>query len=293
MTTAAQTRTDYAVIARADRDLLGEGPLWSARENALYWVDIKAPRVNRLSLADGAVQTWSMPEQIGWLIERRETPGFIAGFKNGFAQLTLEPLSITPIGAPEPHLPDNRMNDAKADRHGRIWAGTMDERSGPQPQGSLYRLDTDLTWRTADTGYRIANGPTFSPDGQILYHTDSAAGVVYRFNVTDEGTLENRQTFVTLGDGESPDGMTTDAEGGVWIAVWDGARVSRYSPDGVLDRSIALPARQITCCTFAGPDLDRMFVTSAAIGREDEALAGALFEIDPGVRGLAPHAFGG
>lgn len=286
--------SSFTVVARADRDLLGEGPLWSSRDNALYWVDIKAPRVNRLSLADGAVRTWAMPEAIGWLIERRAAPGFVAGFKSGFARLRLDPVVIEPFGDPEPHLPQTRLNDAKADTLGRIWAGSMDERADAQPIAALRRLDPDLSWRTVDTGYRIANGPTFSPDQRTLYHADSAQRVVYAYDVDDQGGLVNRRHFVTFAeDWGCPDGMTTDAEGGIWIAAWDGGRINRFTPDGRLDRFIALPAAQITSCAFAGPDLDRLFVTSAAMGREDEPLAGAVFEIDAGVRGLPPGQFGG
>jgi sugar lactone lactonase YvrE len=283
----------YTVIERPERDLLGEGPLWSARDNALYWVDIKAPRVNRLSLADGRTQTWTMPETIGWLIERQDQPGFIAGFKRGFARMTLDPLTIDLFGDPESHLPDTRMNDAKADAEGRIWAGSMDERDGAQPIGALRRLDTDFTWLEVDTGYRIANGPTFSPDQKTLYHADSADRIVYAYTVDDDGGLADKHEFVRFNnDMGFPDGMTTDAEGGIWIAAWDGGRVNRFTPDGQLDRVIALPASQITSCAFAGPNLDRLFVTSAAMGRDDEPLAGALFEIDAGVRGLPPGQFG-
>jgi xylono-1,5-lactonase len=286
--------SSFTVITRAERDVLGEGPLWSARDNAVYWVDIKTPRVNRLSLADGAVRTWAMPEAIGWLIERRDAQGFIAGFRSGFAKLTLDPVSIVLFGDPEPHLPATRPNDAKADALGRIWAGSMDERPDAQPIGALHRLDPDLSWRTVDTGYHIANGPTFSPGQRTLYHADSAQRVVYAYDVDDEGGLVNKRPFVTFADDWGyPDGMTTDAEGGVWIAAWGGGRVNRFSPEGMLDRFIALPASQITSCAFAGPDLDRLFVTSAAMGREDEPLAGALFEIDAGVHGLLPGQFGG
>ncbi len=284
----------FDVVVRAERDLLGEGPVWSARDEALYWVDIKAPRVNRLNLNDGRVEAWTMPEAIGWLIERRDSPGFVAGFKSGFARLTLDPMAIEPIGDPEPDRPETRLNDAKADARGRIWAGSMDERAETEPLGALRRLDPDLSWRVVDPGYHIANGPAFSPDQRTLYHADSARRTVYRFDVDDAGGLENKRIFVTFEDDWGyPDGMATDAEGGVWIAAWDGGRVNRFTPDGVLDSFIALPASQITSCAFAGPDLDRMFVTSAAMGRGDEALAGALFEVDPGVRGLPPGQFGG
>lgn len=273
--------------------ILGEGPIYSAREDAIYFVDIKKPALHRLTLIDGAKATWSMPAPIGWVAERRDSPGFIIGLRNGFAKLTLDPFAVTLIAELESGLPGNRMNDAKADSRGRLWAGTMDD-AEVQESGALYRLDSDHSWRRMDDGYRVPNGPTFSPDGDVLYHADSARRTVYRFDLDAAGELSNKSIFTTfLEDSGYPDGMTTDADGGVWIAHWGGARVSRFTPDGVLDRAIALPVTQPTSCVFAGPDLTRMFVTSASIGLADEPLAGALFEIDPGARGLPTHAFAG
>jgi sugar lactone lactonase YvrE len=235
-----------------------------------------------------------MPEAIGWMIERR-TGGFVAGFKGGFARLSLDPLEIDLFANPEAHLPETRMNDAKADDRGRIWAGSMDERADAQPIGALRRLDTDFSWQEVDAGYHIANGPAFNPDHSVLYHADSARRLVYAYDIgADVGTLSNKRVFVQFeAEWGYPDGMTTDAEGGIWIAAWGGGRINRFTPDGALDRFIALPASQITSCAFAGPDLDRLFVTSAAAGREDEPHAGALFEVDAGVRGLPPGQFGG
>lgn len=284
---------DYRAIARDERDILGEGPTWSAADGALYWVDIKGRKVWRYGLDDEAVTRWAMPEPIGWLVEREARPGFIAGFQSGIAALTLEPLAITPLITPEPELPGNRMNDAKVDPHGRLWAGTMDDRE-TEDRGSLYRLDPDLTLTRHDGGYRVTNGPAFSPDGTVLYHTDSARRTVFRFDLTAGERLENKQPLITFEDSWGyPDGMTTDAEGGLWIAHWGGGRVSRFTPDGEFDRSIALPASQITSCAFAGEGLDRMFVTSASRGQPDEPDAGRLFEIEPGIRGLAPTPFAG
>jgi sugar lactone lactonase YvrE len=280
------------IVERAGRDRLGEGLWWSAREAALYWVDILGQRLSRLSSDSGAIDEWVMPEMIGWVIERADAPGFVAGLKSGFATITLDPLAITPIGAPEPDLPGNRMNDALADARGRVWAGTM-SMDGSRADGSLYRLDSDHRWTRMDSGYHIANGPAISPDGQWLYHTDSAVGCVYRFALDDDGHLGPREAFVTFEkDWGSPDGMTVDRDGGVWIAHWGGGCVSRFTPGGERDRSIALPASQITNCVFAGVELDRMFVTSAADGVEEEH-GGALFEIDPGCRGVPASCFAG
>lgn len=284
--------SDVRIIRGSGRSRLGEGPLWSSRESAVYWVDITGQRLNRLSLIDDAVAGWDMPEPIGWVIEREAKPGFIAGFASGFAELTLEPLAIRPIGNPEPRLPGNRMNDAKADPMGRIWAGTMaaDCKGG---SGSFYRLDPDLSWERVDGPYGIANGPAITADGLTMFHADTARREIYRFDIKDDGRLGHRQLFLRFEpDWGFPDGMTLDAEGALWVAHWGGGRVSRFTPDGKLGRSIKLPASQTSSCTFAGTELDRMFVTSAADG-VDEPHAGMLFEIDPGCRGSATPRFGG
>lgn len=283
---------EWRKIERDARDTLGEGTLWSARENAVYWTDILAPALNRLSLDDGRIERWAMPEPIGWIAERK-AGGFVAGFQSGFAQVTLDPLVITPIGDPEPHLPGSRMNDGKADASGAIWCGTMDM-AQEQDVGALYRLDPDGSWTVMDSGYGVTNGPAFSPCGQWLYHSDTARRVMYRFTRTADGGLGDRQPFIRFSEADGyPDGMTVDAQGHLWVAHWGGGRVSRFTPDGRLDRSIALPARQVTNICFAGPDLDRMFVSSAAIGLPESEYDGALFELSPGVRGLPAHQFAG
>jgi xylono-1,5-lactonase len=287
--------TRWRIIERGDvRDTLGEGLLWSPREQALYWTDILTPALNRLSLGDGNIARWPMPERIGWVIERRNAPGLIAGFQSGFAELDLTTMRVTPIVDPEPDLPDNRLNDAKADRAGNIWAGTM-PLGADRPTGNLYRLGADRRLTTVDRGYSVANGPAFSPDEAWLYHTDTVAGTIYRFPFADGQVTGAREAFIRFeADWGKPDGMCVDAEGGLWVAHWGGARVTRFTPEGRVDHAIALPASQITNVCFAGPELDRMFVTSAADGKPDEDHAGALFEIaDPGVRGLAPNLYAG
>lgn len=284
--------SNIRIIEGSGRSLLGEGPLWSTRDNAVYWVDIIGQKLRRLSLADDEISSWDMPQPIGWAIERQFDPGFIAGLSSGFAELTLEPLRIIAIGNPEPELPGNRMNDAKADPMGRIWAGTM-AADCQGMAGSLYRLDPDKSWTRVDGPYGIANGPAISADGRTIYHTDTQLGQIYRFEVLDDGTLGPRNIHIQFQqDWGTPDGMTLDADGGLWVAHWGGGRISRFMPDGELERSIDLPASQITSCTFAGHDLDRMFVTSAADG-VDEPHAGKLFEVDPGCRGLPTLMFGG
>lgn len=275
------------------RALLGEGPLWSVRDQALYFVDIKGAVLHRLNLNSGARASWHLPLPTGWVIERRERPGFIAGTTSGFAELEIEPFRFRIIGNPEPHYPGNRFNDAKADRFGRIWAGSMDDAESEQC-GSLWRLDPDLSWSCADGGYAVPNGPTFCPQGATVYHSDSAKRLIYRFVLEPDGRLHSKSIFVEFPPQWGfPDGMTTDCEGGVWVAHWDGGRISRFAPDGTCERTIALPVSRPTSCCFAGDRLDRLLVTSARVGCEDEELAGGLFEVDAGVRGFAPAQFGG
>ncbi|MEQ8354611.1 MAG: SMP-30/gluconolactonase/LRE family protein [Kiloniellaceae bacterium] len=279
--------------------VLGEGPLWSSREAALYWVDIKAPALHRFRPEDGDKTSWVMPEPIGWVIERAGGEGLVAGFKErGFAFLTPGTMAPQVIGQPEPDYPENRFNDAKADAAGRIWAGTMDDNER-EASGSLYRLDPDLDWHRMDKGYVVTNGPAFSPDGTTLYHADTFEGTIYAFDLSAGGKLSKKRVFVTIPEGDGyPDGMTCDAEGGLWVAHWNGWRITRFQPDGQVDRVIEMPVSQVTSCAFGGTDLDRLFVTSASVGLDEEALekqplAGGLFEIDPRVKGLPAGLFGG
>jgi D-xylonolactonase len=219
--------TNFRIVPRDRVDRLGEGPLWSPSQNALFWVDITGQRLNRLALSDDAVTSWEIPETIGWVIERRVRPGFIAGLKSGFAELRLDPLKIVPLAAPEPKLPLNRLNDAKADARGRIFAGTM-PMACDTPTGSLYRFDQDGSVTMLDTDYTVTNGPAISPDGAHLFHTDSVARCIYRFDMLPDGSLGPRSLFRHFDRGEGhPDGMTFDSDGGLWVACWGAGRIVR------------------------------------------------------------------
>lgn len=278
-------------IDRPIRDTLGEGALWCARDGAFYWVDILAPALNRLVLETGAITRWTMPEPLGWVVEHA-TGGFIGGFRSGVARITLDPLSIGPRHGPEPHLPGNRMNDGKADSHGAIWCGTMDMLE-EQASGSLWRLSPSGQWRQMDSGYMVPNGPGISPCGRWLYHADSARRVIYRFARSEDG-IRDRQIFITFGEEDGyPDGMNCDAQGYLWVAHWDGGRISRFAPDGTLDRAIPMPARRITNMAFCGDGLDRLFVTSAGIGMPPTEDDGAIFEVETGVTGNPAYPYAG
>jgi xylono-1,5-lactonase len=276
--------------------VLGEGPVWVAREAALYWLDIKGLKIFRLG-DDGTRSEWPTHLRIGSLAPRR-SGGFIAGTEDGIAIVDPVADRFEIVANPESDLPDNRFNDGKVDRRGRFWAGTMDD-AEKAASGTLYCVDPDLTWSAIDSSYKVTNGPAFSPSGDTMYHNDSARQVTYAFDMDSAGNAANRRTFLQFGAGDGyPDGMTVDSEGYLWIAFWGGWCLRRYSPDGEWVETIKMPVQRPTSCAFGGRDLDRLYVTSASIGLDDDALkmqpnAGGLFMFTPGVRGLADVPFDG
>src|SRR6478672_12016635 len=191
------------------RAVLGEGPVWVARESALYWLDIKGFKVFRRD-EKGAISHWPTPLRVGSLVPRK-SGGFIGGMEHGIAVIDLEAASFDIVADPEKNLPGNRFNDGKVDRRGRFWAGTMDD-AEKGATGSLYCVDPDFACTQVDRGYKVTNGPSFSPSGDRMYHNDSGRQVTYVFDMED-GRATNRRVFqqFAAGDG-SPDGMTVDSE---------------------------------------------------------------------------------
>lgn len=276
--------------------LLGEGPVWAERDQALYWLDIKGRRIFRLG--EAGFREWPTPLRVGSLAPRAGG-GFVAGTDAGFQLVELgEEARFTPLHHPEADLPDNRFNDGKVDREGRFWAGTMDDRE-EEASGSLYRLEAADRCVVADRGYRVTNGPAFSPAGDVMYHTDSVLRTIYRFPLAADGSLGERSVFAhfTAEDGY-PDGMTVDAEGCLWVAFWDGWALRRLSQAGDVLEVVEVPVQRPTSVAFGGPALDRLYVTSATIGLDHDALAvqpfaGGLLMLEPGVTGLAERPFAG
>ena len=276
--------------------VLGEGPAWVTRESALYWLDIKGRKVFRLG-ARGQLTEWPTPLRVGSLVPRK-SGGFIGGTEDGIAAIDPDAGRFDILFNPEEDRPGNRFNDGKLDRQGRFWAGTMDD-AERDDSGTLYRVEQDLSWRSVDGGYRVTNGPAFSPDGKRMYHNDSARQLTYVFEVGSDGEPRDRKIFLQFKEGEGyPDGMTVDSEGCRWIAFWDGWCVRRYSSAGEWLETVKMPVARPTSCTFGGLDLDQLYITSASIGLDDAALqmqpnAGGLFMITPGVRGLQDAPFAG
>jgi sugar lactone lactonase YvrE len=276
--------------------VLGEGPVWVAAEQALYWLDIKGRLIFRLDEA-GEVLAWPTPWRIGSLAPRT-TGGFIAGTEHGIAHVDLAAERFELLFDPEEDRATNRFNDGKVDRSGRFFAGTMDDRE-EDASGAFYRIDKNLLCTRFDDGFRVTNGPAFSPDGRIMYANDSARQVTYAYTVGTDGVPAGRRPFVQWGEGDGyPDGMTVDAEGCLWLAFWDGWCVRRVSPDGERLGEWRMPVARPTSVAFGGAALDRLYVTSASIGLDAEAFdkqpnAGGLFMLDVGTTGIAEQPFAG
>lgn len=280
--------------------LLGEGPVWDDRSGCVFWVDIKNPAIHSLHLASGARRRWPMPARIGAIGMMNDAAAFVGAFEDGFAFIDLNSNAVTPIVDPEASIPSNRFNDGKVDPKGRFWAGTMDDRE-LESSGHLYCLDTDLSVRKFELGFMVTNGIEWSNDGRIVYIVDSSQRRIfaYEFDMAS-GTVGGRRLFAAVSnDAGFPDGLTVDRDDHVWSAHWGGARVTRYRPDGTIERVLAFPAPLCTSCCFGGPDLDTLYVTSARIGLDDETkarfpLSGLLFAVSGlGVTGRKAGRFHG
>ena len=277
----------------ADGSICGVGPCWDEPQQSLYWVDIDGCRAHRYRLNDGVVDTWDLPEKTGWLLPCAAHSEWLAGCKSGSYLMDLDAGSRELLIDPEPDLPGNRLNDAKIDVDGRLWAGTMNDEE-KMPTGWLYRIDSDLNCIRSDGPYITTNGPAMSPDDRVLYHVDTYGGIVYAFDKHRDGTLDGRRIFAKIGDDEGkPDGLTVDVDGFVWLAHWGGSRVTRFAPDGAVDGVLEIPAPQVTNCAFGGPNMDLLFITTAArnIDLETHPKAGGLFCVQTAVRGLPSPAF--
>jgi sugar lactone lactonase YvrE len=257
---------------------LGEGPVWCTQENALFWVDIRGPRIHKYHPSSGQTEAWTLPSAIGSFALRDGT-GMLLALKSGLHGFDRATGALDFIADPEADRPKNRFNDGKCDRQGRFWVGTMrdDER---KPSGALYRVNSDLSCQRMQDGLTIPNSLAWSPDGRTMYFTDTTDG---RILVSAVG---------------HPDGSTVDEAGGLWNARYSGSSVVRFTPDGRVDRVVELPVSQVTCCAFGGAALDTLFITTAtqrmsAEARAAEPLAGGLFAINVGIKGVAETRLAG
>lgn len=279
--------------------LVGECPRWHPTEQALYWVDIYEPSINRFDPITGKNQRWLMPERIG-CFGFRKNGGIIAGMQSGIAFVELgDAVSVKRVFDFEPNNPDTRFNDGRCSPTGQFWAGTMAE-SLDRRYGVLYRFDPDGRCHRMVDNLICPNGLGFSPDGRTMYHSDSRQDYVFAWDHdTATGDIRNQRIFLAMDLTEGrPDGAAVDTEGYYWVCHVNGWRVARYSPEGKIDRVIGLPVQRPTMCAFGGSGLDTLYVTTATYPLSETALAkqplaGSLFAIDVGVRGQAEPFFAG
>ncbi|MGI5375165.1 SMP-30/gluconolactonase/LRE family protein [Streptomyces sp. CA-251387] len=282
------TAAQYEVAVRAEAEL-GEGPTWDPDTGRLLWIDILRSRIHTYDPVSGRRTVRTTPQHIG-AVKPRAGGGLVLNLRDGVGLLdpddTFRWLHHEPV-------PGRRANDAAVAPDGSLWAGTMryDEAPGG---GTLSRLTGDGSVDVILDDVAVSNGTGWSPDGSLMYYIDSPTRRVDVFDFAD-GRAVNRRPLVEIEDGAGfPDGLTVDAEGCVWVALWEGAAVRRYTPSGDLDRVVPLPVPRVTACAFAGPDLTDLYITTARVGlTSPPPLAGSVFVVPGAGKGLAQPAFEG
>jgi sugar lactone lactonase YvrE len=276
------------------RAALGEGPVWDARTSELLWVDITGGAVHRFDPSSGLDRSFETGGFVG-AVAPRAAGGYVLAVQNGFAVADRDG-DVRLLAEVEADRPETRMNDGACDGSGRFWAGTMNV-DGVTRSGSLYRLDPggDVTRMVANV--TISNGIGWSLDDRVMYFVDTADGGVDAFDFEPEtGAISGRRRLVTIEDGAGgPDGLTMDAEGCLWVALWDGWAVRRYAPDGTHLGTVDVPAARVTKPAFGGRDLTDLYITTAAADEPDprQPHAGGIFRAQPGVTGRPANAFAG
>lgn len=268
----------------------GEGPVWAESWGGLRWVDMLAGDI--LTTDESAETTRRHVSSVVAALRPRRGGGAVIGIERGFC-LEAADGTLTPL--PEVWSDSSiRMNDGGCDDQGRFYCGSM-AYDATQGAASLYRLDPDLTVHTVLEGVTISNGLEWSPDGSLAYYNDTDTHTISVFDHDPNAGLTGRRSFVVMSADENPDGLTVDAQGCVWVAMHGAGEVRRYTPDGTLDGVVNVAAGQVTACTFGGPKLDRLFITTSRenLAPDEDPLAGSLFIVDPGVTGMPAREFAG
>ncbi|MFI5445315.1 SMP-30/gluconolactonase/LRE family protein [Polaromonas sp. UC242_47] len=290
-----------AELVLDSRNATGESPVWQVAEQALYWVDIPARQLCRWQAATGEVTNWAAPEMLACIAQGQRPGTWVAGLETGIFELQIQPggeLRSQLLAGVNHAQPGMRFNDGRCDRQGRFWAGTMVMNMGlASSAGALYRYAQPNGLQKMLDGFITPNGLGFSPDGRTLYLSDSHPSVqmIWAFDYdTVTGTPSNRRVFVDMNAFPGrPDGAAVDEDGCYWICGNDAGLVHRFTPDGKLDRSLAVPVKKPAMCAFGGAGLDTLFVTSIrpdGVDLSDQPLAGGVFALRPGVRGLPEAA---
>ncbi|YAF97411.1 MAG: SMP-30/gluconolactonase/LRE family protein [Nodularia sp. CChRGM 3473] len=280
----------------AARARLGEGPIWDATENLLYWVDIYNHRVHQFNPATGKDEFFDVGDVVSAIAQAGDNR-LIMALRHQLAFLNTQTGEVTPMIEIEADLPDNRLNDGKCDPQGRFWFGSM---SSEKPQASLYRYDPDGSLHVMEKGLTISNGLGWSPDQKTFYLTDSPQQKIYAYDFdSGTGNISNRRTVVNLtNESFNPDGLTIDSEGCIWSAMWNGWCVIRFSPTGEEISRLQMLVPLVTSCNFGGEDLQTLYITTASVGLQQAEIdkiyySGDLFAFKTEVTGLPTYNFQG
>ncbi|MBT6114480.1 MAG: SMP-30/gluconolactonase/LRE family protein [Porticoccaceae bacterium] len=278
------------------KNTLGEGIIWDAASACVWWTDIDGSKLYRYQSEDKQLDHWTTPERLGSFALVSDSEFLICGFASGFAYFNPHSGELQWLEKIEQSNPGTRLNDGRADRQGRFWAGSMVE-SGDRGAGALYCFDQQLQVASKVSGLTISNGLCWSPDSTVMYHTDTPSRRInaYDFDAAT-GAIANQRCLVRTEKGCFPDGSSVDAEGYIWNAQWGASQVVRYSPEGEVDFVLPLPVSQPTCVAFGGPKLDRLFVTSATQGFDEQTLsaepeAGNVLVFQMNISGIADARF--
>ncbi|MEX3935400.1 SMP-30/gluconolactonase/LRE family protein [Paraburkholderia phymatum] len=278
---------------------LGEGATWDARGGFFYWTDIEGARLWRYDPRDGRSTFWSMPERLSTFALCADPHYMLLGLASRLAFFELATGQIEHIVDVEADM-NTRVNDGRCDRQGRFVFGTKDEASPVQPIGGFYRLNHDLSLeRLPLPSPAISNSIAFSPDGSTMYFCDSPTREIRACDYQADGRVSNERLFAKLTDATGePDGSTVDSDGGLWNAQWGGRRVVRYDASGVETERIDVPTAQPSCVALGGAQMGTLYVTSARVGLEEQALAadalaGGVYVATQGRRGLPEPVFNG
>jgi sugar lactone lactonase YvrE len=286
-----------ATVELRQEATLGEGPVWDAINQQLYWIDIIARKVFRYDPVHREQKSWLLDQMVGCIVLTSDEK-IVCALQDRLVELDMltgEQRFLAPI---EAAIPENRCNDGKADPAGRFWVGSL-HIPGESGKASLYRVEKDLNINKVVPGLGMSNGLGWSPDNKTMYLIDTPEKHVLKFDFSlSDGSLANKQIALNLQKAEgSPDGMCVDANGNLWIAFYGGKKVACYDPGtGKQLAEISVPAVNVTCCTFGGKELDTMFITTARQGLSEEDLktypdTGCLFTAKPGVKGLPTNRY--
>ena len=278
--------------------LVGEGPVWDVAEQALYFIDIVGKVVHRFDPSSGQTRSWDVGQIIGSMA-LREQGGAIVALKDGIFTLDLVSGKVELLAKANHIHPRAQMNDGKVDRRGRFVVGSGDsDIRDCRPYGTLYRLDTDHSLHELDREIAISNGPCWSPDNRTLYFSDSLKYHIYAYDYDiSSGDVANRRLFADTRElGGIPDGATVDADGLVWMAICEGARVVAFRPDGRIERTLDMPIKLPASVIFGGPNLEDLYVTSInprLVGREPDGGGDTFVITGLGAHGIAEPRYAG